>query len=29
VASTLGQSWAMLIGGGVGTLVSALSGDDA
>jgi predicted branched-subunit amino acid permease len=29
VASTLGQSWTMLIGGGVGTLVSALSGDDA
>jgi predicted branched-subunit amino acid permease len=29
VASTLGQSWAMLIGGGVGTLVSALRGDDA
>jgi predicted branched-subunit amino acid permease len=29
VASTLGQSWAMLIGGGVGTLVSALNGDDA
>jgi predicted branched-subunit amino acid permease len=29
VSSTLGQSWAMLIGGGVGTLVSALSGDDA
>jgi predicted branched-subunit amino acid permease len=29
VASTLGQSWAMLIGGGVGTLVSALGGDDA
>jgi predicted branched-subunit amino acid permease len=29
VATTLGQSWAMLIGGGVGTLVSALSGDDA
>jgi predicted branched-subunit amino acid permease len=29
VASTLGQSWAMLIGGGVGTLLGALSGDDA
>jgi len=29
VASTFGQSWAMLIGGGVGTLVSALRGDDA
>ena len=29
VSSTLGQSWAMLIGGGVGTLVSALSADDA
>ena len=28
-ASTLGQSWAMLIGGGAGTLVSALRGDDA
>jgi len=29
VAGTLGQSWAMLIGGGVGTLVSAVRGDDA
>ena len=28
-ASALGQSWAMLIGGGAGTLVSALRGDDA
>jgi predicted branched-subunit amino acid permease len=28
-AGLLGQSWAMLIGGGVGTLVSALRGDDA
>ena len=28
VAGTLGQSWAMLIGGGVGTLASALRGDD-
>ena len=28
VASTLGQSWAMLIGGGAGTIVSALRGDD-
>ena len=29
VASALGQNWAMLIGGGAGTLVSALRGDDA
>jgi predicted branched-subunit amino acid permease len=29
VAGTLGQNWAMLIGGGAGTLVSALRGDDA
>jgi hypothetical protein len=29
VAGTLGASWAMLIGGGAGTLVSALRGDDA
>jgi predicted branched-subunit amino acid permease len=29
VASTLGQNWAMLLGGGAGTLVSALRGDDA
>jgi predicted branched-subunit amino acid permease len=29
VAGTLGQSWAMLVGGGAGTLVSALRGDDA
>ena len=29
VAATLGPSWAMLIGGGAGTLVSALRGDDA
>ena len=29
VAGMLGQSWAMLIGGGAGTLVSALRGDDA
>jgi len=28
VAATLGESWAMLIGGGIGTLVSALRGDD-
>jgi predicted branched-subunit amino acid permease len=28
VASSLGPSWAMLIGGGAGTLVSALRGDD-
>jgi branched chain amino acid efflux pump len=28
VAHTVGQSWAMLIGGGMGTLVSALRGDD-
>ena len=28
-AGALGQSWAMLIGGGAGTLVSALRGDDA
>jgi predicted branched-subunit amino acid permease len=27
VAGTLGPSWAMLIGGGTGTLVSALRGD--
>jgi len=27
VASTLGPSWAMLLGGGAGTLVSALRGD--
>lgn len=29
VAGTLGPSWAMLLGGGAGTLVSALRGDDA
>jgi predicted branched-subunit amino acid permease len=29
VAGTLGASWAMLLGGGAGTLVSALRGDDA
>jgi predicted branched-subunit amino acid permease len=29
VASTLGPNWAMLLGGGAGTLVSALRGDDA
>jgi predicted branched-subunit amino acid permease len=29
VAVTLGPSWAMLLGGGAGTLVSALRGDDA
>jgi predicted branched-subunit amino acid permease len=29
VASSLGPSWAMLIGGGTGTLISALRGDDA
>lgn len=29
VATTLGHSWAMLIGGGVGTLLSVLRGDDA
>ena len=28
VAHTVGQSWAMLIGGGIGTFVSALRGDD-
>ena len=28
-AAFIGQSWAMLVGGGVGTLVSALRGDDA
>jgi predicted branched-subunit amino acid permease len=28
-AATLGPSWAMLLGGGAGTLVSALRGDDA
>jgi len=28
-ATTLGPSWAMLCGGGAGTLVSALRGDDA
>jgi predicted branched-subunit amino acid permease len=27
-AHTLGQGWAMLIGGGIGTIVSALRGDD-
>jgi len=29
VAGTIGQSWAMLIGGGAGTLASVLRGDDA
>jgi predicted branched-subunit amino acid permease len=29
VATTLEHSWAMLIGGGVGTLLSVLQGDDA
>jgi predicted branched-subunit amino acid permease len=29
VATTLGQSWAMLIGGGAGMLVAAVRGDDA
>jgi predicted branched-subunit amino acid permease len=29
VASTLGPNWAMLLGGGAGTMVSALRGDDA
>jgi Predicted branched-chain amino acid permease (azaleucine resistance) len=29
VAATLGPNWAMLLGGGAGTLVSALRGDDA
>jgi predicted branched-subunit amino acid permease len=29
VAATLGPTWAMLLGGGAGTLVSALRGDDA
>jgi predicted branched-subunit amino acid permease len=29
VAGTIGQSWAMLIGGGAGTLVSVLRGGDA
>src|SRR5258708_3333749 len=29
VAGTLGASWAMLLGGGAGTLLSALRGDDA
>jgi len=28
VAATLGPNWAMLLGGGAGTLISALRGDD-
>jgi hypothetical protein len=29
VAHFIGTSWAMLVGGGAGTLVSVLRGDDA